>query len=182
MDKFFIEIGAANFDTLLPLADAGWGGIVVEPIPKMVLELRKIYQSTSVRVIQGAVSDFDGEVDIAVARDDGSWLAGCSHIVSGNHLGYKLSTSPDREGDFEQTIKSKCFTLETLFKEVPSVDLLKVDAEGHELNIFMNYSFDVKPRMIKVEHKHVDDKILARKLELNGYLVWTEKDDIYAIS
>ena len=62
------------------------------------------------------------------------------------------------------------------------MDLLKVDAEGHELNIFMNYSFKIKPRMIKVEHKHVSDTILARKLELNGYLVWTEKSDIYAIS
>jgi FkbM family methyltransferase len=182
MNKFFVEIGAANFDTLLPLADAGWKGIVVEPIPKMAMELRKIYQDTGVRVIQGAVSDFDGEVEIAVARDDDSWLSGCSHVISSNHLGFKLSTHPDRKGDFEQTIKSKCFSLDTLLKEVPSVDLLKVDAEGHELNIFMNYSFNLKPRVIKVEHKHVSDKILARKLELNGYLVWTEKDDIYAIS
>ena len=96
MDKFFVEVGAANFDTCLPLADAGWAGIVVEPIPKMAMELRKIYQDTSVRVIQGAVSDFDGEVEIAVARDDGTWLAGCSHIVSKNHLGYKLSRHASR--------------------------------------------------------------------------------------
>jgi len=182
MDKFFVEIGAANFDTLFPLAKSGWRGVVIEPIPKMALELRKIYQGTDVKVIQVAISDFDGEVEMAVARDDGSWLSGCSHIVSENHLGYKLSTNKDRQGDFEEKIKVKCFSLDSILQGIDRVDLLKVDAEGHELNIFMNYSFKIKPRMIKDEHKHVSDTILARKLELNGYLVWTEKSDIYAIS
>ena len=62
------------------------------------------------------------------------------------------------------------------------VDFMKIDAEGHENNIFLNYSFRVKPTMIKVEHKHIDDKVLSHKLKSNGYLVWAEKDDIYAIT
>ena len=73
-------------------------------------------------------------------------------------------------------------TLDDLLFDMKEIDFLKVDVEGHELNVFLNYSFKVKPKIIKVEHKHVDDIALSKKLEENGYLVWTEKHDIYAIS
>ena len=33
MAKMFVEIGSADFDTCLPLAEAGWKGICVEPVP-----------------------------------------------------------------------------------------------------------------------------------------------------
>ena len=45
----------------------------------------------------------------------------------------------------------------------------------------MDYSFRIKPRFVKIEHKHVDDILLAKKLEENGYLVWVENDDIYGL-
>ena len=105
MVKTFVEIGAAGFDTCLPLAKAGWKGISIEPVPYL----------------------------------------------------------------FERTKKQN------------HVDFLKIDAEGHELNILMGYSFILKPRFIKIEHKHVDDILLCSKLKENGYLVWTEKDDIYGL-
>ena len=46
-----------------------------------------------------------------VARDEG-WLTGCSHIISENHIGYKLSEHPDRKGDFEEKITVGCSTLD----------------------------------------------------------------------
>lgn len=182
MSKFFVEIGAADFDTLLPLAKMGWSGYVVEPIPEMASRLEEMFDGYPVEIINAAVSDYNGSLEMVIARDDGSWLRGCSHVVSNNHLGFRLNEVPDRQGDFEQRITVPCFTLTRLLKDVQSVDFMKVDAEGHELNIFMNYDFRVKPKMIKVEHKHVSDEILRRKLETNGYLVYTEKDDIYGVS
>lgn len=182
MNRFFVEIGAANFDTLLPLAQMGWSGIVVEPVPRLYEECKRMFANYDVTVVQAAVSDYNGEIDFAVARDDGSWLSGCSHVVSDNHLGYKLSTSLDRIGDFDERIVVPCVTLDTLLQHVDSVDLMKVDAEGHENNIFNAYSFRIKPFFLKVEHKHVDDIHLKQTLEQNGYLVWTEKDDIYAVT
>ena len=181
MNKFFVEIGAANFDTLLPLAQMGWSGIAVEPVPRLYEECKRMFANYDVTVVQAAVSDYNGEIDFAVARDDGSWLSGCSHVVSGNHLGYKHSTSPDRFGDFDERIVVPCITLDTLLQDVESVDFMKVDAEGHENNIFNSYSFRIKPSVVKIEHKHIDDKLLVRNLESNGYLVWTEKDDIYGV-
>ena len=101
MNKFFVEIGAANFDTLLPLAQMGWSGIVVEPVPRLYEECKRMFANYDVTVVQTAVSDYNGEIDFAVARDDGSWLSGCSHVVSDNHLGYKLSTNLAWDRDWE---------------------------------------------------------------------------------
>lgn len=182
MAKFFVEIGSANFDTLLPLAEQGWHGYVVEPIPYLYENLVDQFEPYPVEVLQCAISDYDGEISMAVARNDNSWLTGCSHVISNNHLGYKLSDHPDRKYDFADHIDVHCMTLDTLLKDVDRIDFMKVDAEGHENNIFLNYSFRVKPTMVKVEHKHIDDKVLSHKLKSNGYLVWTEKDDIYAIT
>lgn len=182
MAKMFVEIGSADFDTCLPLAEAGWKGICVEPIPYLKKRISWIYKDYPINVIEYAISDVNGEVEMAVARDDRDWLKGCSHIISDNHIGYKLSTHPDRIDDFKEKITVNSMTLDDLLYDIKEVDFLKVDAEGHELNIFLNYSFNVKPKIIKVEHKHIDDIALSKKLEENGYLVWTEKHDIYAIS
>jgi len=155
---------------------------VVEPVPHLYAQCVEMFSDYDVDVVQAAISDYNGQIELAVARDDDSWLTGCSHVVSDNHLGFKLSTHPDRIGDFPQILKVKCLTLDSLLHDVDSVDFMKVDAEGHENNIFKSYSFKIKPSFLKIEHKHVDDILLKKTLEQNGYLVWTEKDDIYAVT
>ncbi len=182
MNKIFVEIGSADFDTCLPLAKAGWHGICVEPVPYLNKRITDIYRNYPVLIHEYAISDIKGTVDMRVANDDGNWLKGCSHIVSENHIGYKLSSHPDNIGLFDKKITVNSMTLDDLVYDMNEIDFLKVDAEGHELNIFLDYSFRVKPKIIKVEHKHVDDIALSKKIEENGYLVWTEKHDIYAIS
>ena len=181
MVKTFVEIGAAGFDTCLPLARSGWKGISVEPVPYLFERTRDQYKGLDVEVKNFAVSDNNGTVEMAVARDDGDWLRGCSHVVSSNHIGYKLSENPHRKHDFDERITVPCVTLNYLMSFVNRVDFLKIDAEGHELNILMDYSFILKPSFLKIEHKHVDDILLRSKLEENGYLVWTENDDIYGL-
>lgn len=182
MSKFFVEIGAANFDTLLPLAKMGWKGIVVEPIPYLADQLRDMFSSYDVSIVEAAISDYNGTIEMIVSNED-NWVAGASHVVSSNHIGYRLSDHPDRSNDYSGgVVQVECMTLDKLLKSVWHIDFMKVDVEGHEINVFMNYSFDVKPSIIKVEHKHVDDNVLRRKLETNGYIVWTEKDDLYAVN
>lgn len=182
MAKFFLEIGASNFDTLLPLAKAGWHGVVVEPVPYLADQLDEMFAEYPVEIQRVAISDHIGKIEMAVGRDDGDWTVGASHVVSENHLGARLSDYPDNHGNFDETIEVDCITLDRLLYNFDHIDFMKVDAEGHELNIFMNYSFKVKPKFIKVEHKHIDDVLLRQKLMTNGYLVWTEKDDIYGVA
>ena len=46
--------------------------------------------------------------------------------------------------------------LDSLFRKhnVHSVDFMKVDVEGTEIDIFRNYNWNVKPTMLKVETAH----------------------------
>ena len=69
--KFFIEIGSADFDTLIPLAKNGWYGIIVEPVPEFIASLEKhpniVYEN-------GAISTEDGEATLRYY--DPNWAKG----------------------------------------------------------------------------------------------------------
>ena len=61
------------------------------------------------------------------------------------------------------------------------INYLKIDVEGHELNILDNYSWEIEPDVIKCEHAHIDDIYLSELLKSKGYIVYVETSDIYAI-
>lgn len=182
--KFFIEIGSADFGTLEQLAQNGWSGIVVEPVPHFHNNLNRIFANKPVKVLQLAISDTSGKMPLIVSTGEG-WARGISHSVSPNHKGTRLSTLPGNQELFGETIEVDCITLDQLVNmHVPDeieIDFLKIDAEGHETNIIDAYTWNKKPHLIKIEHKHIDDLAMKATLEAQGYLVWTEQDDIYAV-
>ena len=51
MTKRFVEIGAADFNTCLPLAQSGWHGISVEPVPYLFDRVKKQYEGHTVEVL-----------------------------------------------------------------------------------------------------------------------------------
>ena len=61
------------------------------------------------------------------------------------------------------------------------IDYLKIDTEGHEMNILDSYSWNILPSFIKIEHAHIDDVYAKSLLEARGYVVYTEASDMYAI-
>jgi FkbM family methyltransferase len=187
--KTFIEIGTSDFDTNLEFIETGgWKGIMVEPSPpfnKIMQEKInncKFYKNI---ILEGcAISDFDGHVEFAVAKDIEGWQRGISTVISDNHQGHCLYSHPENKtNNYERIIKVRCITLDSLIEKynVTSVDYLKVDTEGHELNIFNNYSWSVKPTFIKSEIKHIDEQKLRDILNTQGYRVYLEKEDLYAI-
>lgn len=178
---FFVEIGAANFDHLGQLARNGWSGIIVEPVPEYADFLRSNLLGFPVQIVEAAISDLNGELEMAVSEGEG-WVRGISHVVSPNHAGTRLSDFPDNTHLFPDRITVKAMTLDTLLRETNgAIDFMKIDAEGHELNILRHYSWRLKPKTIKVEHKHVDDAELQAILVAQGYIVWREVDDLYAV-
>lgn len=188
--KTFIEIGACDFDTNLPLIESGnWNGVMIEASPLIFNSLREHIQFTRNRhhvfAKNVAVSDRNGEIDFAVTKDNHDWSRGIGTVVDRNHTGTCLYNLGDNANLlYDSVVKVPCITLDTLvddFSFLGHIDFLKLDTEGHEFTILKNYSWKVKPTFIKLEHIHIDDVSMRELLEVQGYTVWTEKEDMYAI-
>jgi FkbM family methyltransferase len=188
--KTFIEIGSCDFDTNLPLIESGnWNGVMVEASPLIFSSLQEKVQFTKNRkhvLLQNvAISDRDGEIDFAVTKDNQGWSRGIGTVIDKNHTGTCLYDLGSNAKDlYNSIVKVPCLTLDSLIEKysfLGHIDFLKIDTEGHEMTILKNYSWKVKPTFIKAEHFHVDDIALRELLEEQGYTVWTEAQDMYAI-
>ena len=190
--KTFIEIGTCDFDTNIPLIESGeWTGIMCEPAPTYFKNLEDICKDIKNKenlILENlAISDYNGRLDFAVARNDhsieNSWQRGISSVVSDHHIGERLFDYDVNKNLIAETIEVPCLTLDDLIHKhrVTSIDYLKIDAEGHEMNIINAYSWGIKPTIIKLEHIHIDDIYMANLLQEQGYIVYTEQRDIYAI-
>ena len=174
--KVFVEIGVCDFDTLEPLIDNGWKGYFVEPVKEYADKL-KAYDVT-----QCAISSYDGMIDFYVSRSDGEeWVKGVSHAVI--QKGTKLLELENNTQYISERISVPCYTLQSYckMKDIQYIDFLKVDTEGHETDIFEAYDWSIHPTLIKLEHFHIDDKNLRNILTQQGYIVYTEGRDIYAV-
>lgn len=185
--KTFIEIGTCDFDTCQKLADNGWQGIMIEPNPQAFKNMNRVMEDyDNVITLQYAVSDYEGMIELGVSKQDypDKAVRGMSSIVADNHKGGRVFEYNDKSKTFlDKVIEVPCTRLDTLIYEnaVTRIDFLKIDVEGHEMNIIEDYTWDVKPTFIKIEHKHIDDVKAVDILQSQGYLTWTEKEDIYAI-
>ena len=190
--KTFIEIGTCDFDTNIPLIESGeWTGVMCEPAPTYFKNLEDICKDIKNKenlILENlAISDYNGRLDFAVARNDhsieNSWQRGISSVVSDHHIGERLFDYDVNKNLIAETIEVPCLTLDDLIHKhrVTSIDYLKIDAEGHEMNIINAYSWGIKPTIIKLEHIHIDDIYMANLLQEQGYIVYTEQRDIYAI-
>ena len=185
--KTFIEIGTCDFDTCQKLADNGWQGIMIEPNPQAFKNMNKVMENyDNVITLQYAVSDYEGMIELGVSKQDypDKMVRGMSSVVAENHKGGRVFEYNDKSKTYlDKVIEVPCTRLDTLIYEnaVTRIDFLKIDVEGHEMNIIEDYTWDVKPTFIKIEHKHIDDVKAVDILQSQGYLTWTEKEDIYAI-
>lgn len=183
--KTFIEIGACDFDNLDDLLDRGWKGIFVEPIPEYCDSLRRKVSSPTriVDVVQAAISNKDGTIEMETVPGGPGWMRGISHISSEITDNVVSGLVKKNAANRMAKLTVQSWRMDTLIDkcQVKQIDLLQMDVEGHELVILNDYSWKIKPAYIRIEHKFVDDTILTALLESKGYKCWTEKDDIYGI-
>ena len=180
MNKVFVEIGTSNFDTLIPLIKNGWQGYCVEPVVEYINDLTELNEN--VVLSNCAISSYDGTLKMYQSvTDNVLWSRGISHAVE--QQGSKLLESKKYSYLTKGVIDVPCYTLSTYIKRmgITHIDFLKVDVEGHENDIFDAYDWIVKPTFMKIEHRHIDDKKLKKTLEDQGYIVYTESYDIYAV-
>ena len=181
--KTFLEIGVADFDTLIPLAaKGGWTGYCVEPMPHHVVTLEEMAKGLPVAICPYAISDRNGVIRMAVGGGE-DWATGANHIIDANHRGAKLLDIPGNQHLRKDDIDVQCFTLDHFIdnNNITEIDFCKIDVEGHELNVLSGYSWRVKPKFMKVEHKHLPGNELDQILTPQGYTIFVEQDDIYCV-
>lgn len=191
MKKYFLEIGSSSFDTCRKLAENGWKGAMVEPIPEVFQDVKDQNEGLDIENINLAISDFDGEIDFAVPKiyHEEQWVRGVGHVISNNHKGMNgigLLQSEEGKGSLSHIIRVECKKLDTLIDQlkIDHIDFLKIDIEGHELNVIDSYSWRIEPSIIKIEHCHlgeVSKNLLFNTLSARGYLINEELEDFYCI-
>lgn len=187
--KTFIELGACDFENLDSLLDHGWRGIFVEPVPKHNMSLQhKLTGKPNATVMPVAVSNKNGYLDmeiIDIGEDTPDWMKGISHVkvdsVANAASGLVDRNVTEDTGEKKQVITVPCMTLDRLIEtcNITQIDFLQMDVEGHELVILEDYTWNVKPQMLKIEHKFIDDKRLTALLKFQGYHVFYERHDLY---
>tara|TARA_B100000575_G_scaffold290529_1_gene294396 strand:+ start:823 stop:1365 length:543 start_codon:yes stop_codon:yes gene_type:complete len=174
-EKVFVEIGVCDFDTLEPLLKNGWKGYFVEPIPQYADELSHL------NISECAISSYNGTMEMYMSKGVNEWSKGISHAVV--QQGEKLLEYAGNKELIDRKIEVNCYTLQTYLKRnsITYIDYLKVDVEGHEMDIFEAYNWSVKPMFMKIEHAHIDDIKLSKMFQEQGYITYTERRDMYCV-
>ena len=151
-------------------------------MPHFAKKLRVMASGLPVGVCQAAISDYDGEITMAVG-DGEQWATGASHVTAPNHAGTRLLDLPVNKFLRKEDIKVKCMSLDSFIaaNRITSIDFCKIDIEGHEATVLRNYSWVVKPAFMKIEHCHTPGNVLDEILSPQGYTIFVEKDDIYCV-
>jgi FkbM family methyltransferase len=204
MSKFFIEIGSADFNTLVPLGKNGWRGIFVDPVKPLLDKLERVdgceYEAS-------AITDYDGEVTfkyydldwIENGGEENEWRKG----LGTTNLDTNVLNSNPKHAEYEKIVNVPCMRLDTLIDKynINNIDFLKIDTEGTEPVILNDYSWKIKPTLMKIECRHwysyTDEdgnnfdsveglneeqiKDIFNKLKSMGYIVYKENDDLYAV-
>jgi hypothetical protein len=139
----YVEIGAGDFDTILQRADRlNLRGITVEPVRYYLDRLPNV---EGCRKVRAAVGKASGEaiihfVDPRVMADCEQlpdWLRGCSRIGEPHPLALEqlAAVGLDAKAIVREPVRRLSFAKLAAEEGIDSVELLKVDAEGMDMEI-----------------------------------------------
>lgn len=169
---FFVEVGANDpqkDSQSWHLEQQGWTGILIEPVPELAAELKRVRKAQVFEVACSSPEQAGKVLRLHVAGPFSSFDPNLA--VTGMRA--------------ERTVDVKVCTLDAVLVEggaTAPLDLLSVDVEGHELEVLRGFDFARwKPRLILLED-HVSglDKhrfmrragyTLMRRTGLNGWYV-----------
>lgn len=180
-DGLFVEVGAFDgirFSNSSCLAEAGWHGILIEPIPQFAQACRDRYRGNErIQVVESAIGSTNSTVEITVA---GALTTTNDALLSGyrNIEWAKASVKDTTTLTVSQRLLDD--VLQALAPDKP-IDVLIVDVEGAEASVFAGFTVERwRPKMIIAElvHTHPDlhsisptDAGLQRQIEAAGYAI-----------
>ncbi len=162
----FVEVGAFDgyeYSNTSCLVDRGWSGILIEPVPEFAQRCRTRY----------AGNDNVEVVEMAVGAEAGV----LSLTVTGAFTSARTQTRGRVVSVHQETLDRILFDKGV----VPSFDLLVVDTEGFEKEVFEGFTLNMwQPRMLIVElaDTQIDrswirkcDAQLAAQIKSAGYVI-----------
>jgi FkbM family methyltransferase len=155
-----------------------WQGVSIEPDEQNFSLLEKKFGASEHNtLINAAVSDFDGEIEMfSVSQENTGWSFS-------SEIG---TTVPDRGWmakaiDKATVTKVPCYTLQTIIERMgfQRCDVLKIDTEGAEAKILFKFFSDppLLPSLIYYEHRHLTEQErqeLKELLSKFGYEVFEQ--------
>ena len=164
-DAYVVQIGANDGFTSDPLAEAfsktRWSGLLVEPVPHLYETLAARYRDRpGVRIERAAVSTHDGEAPLyrlrTVPGKTPEWFSQLATLNREVLLKHRSSIPEIESLLIEEPVPT--LRLETLLTRhgVSRIDLLVIDAEGHDSEILHALDFTrFRPVLVMFEHQHL---------------------------
>lgn len=183
----FIEIGTSDFDTLLQTTE-NQIGLSIEPIK---IYLDRLPNNNHVIKVNCAISDKNGITDVFWVKPEdideyglSVYLKGCNSIIRPHTVTERELKEKKLEFLLNQT-ECEMITWEKLVQryDVESVDLLKIDTEGHDciiINNLLDSNINILPKKIWFEANELTNpkfiEKTVKRLEEFGYKVITYSD------
>lgn len=178
-----IEVGACDFDNLNP--NPQHKTIFVEPVPFYANKLSDSFKDfENVVVLQGALSNKEGELQLKYVEpgtENARWIRGISHLETHSSRLIDKNKSLGHNIGNVKTTTVKTWQLDFLVKKfnIEKIGILKLDVEGHELEVLEGFNWLIKPEILKIEHKFVDLTSLLAILKSKGYNCWYDSEDVF---
>ena len=159
----FVQVGAFDGITKDPLhkyiARYGWRGVLIEPQPGPVAQLRELYRDNDRIVILEAALDFrSGKRTLFTVESDNVpiWAHGMASFQRDNIIKNSYLI-PGLEATIKELVVN-CVPFEYAMQKLPSdrLDLLQIDAEGADGYLLSFFPFDrVQPPIVHWESKNL---------------------------
>jgi FkbM family methyltransferase len=164
-----------------------WKGILIEPHP---LNFQKLLLNRPNNFLVNAlISNSTTPLDFRYFEDYHAAVSGVTDTLSQHHMDKYFENDLYKDVLKQHTIQMYPVTLTEIIKRsnVPFVDLLSLDVEGHEYEVLMSWDFSVPIYVILIETLGVQpekDEMCRKILKEHNYLLFTtfKDNEIYVLN
>lgn len=198
-DIFVLKIGAndgVRYDPIgdYLLSDRRYHGVLVEPVPYYARLLADNFALTArFSIQQVAVSQSSGQMKLYYIPENASERLGqyfdvaATRPLASLERKHVLKHLAPEYHNIVESVTVECLTVKDLLRRnhIKHIDLLNIDAEGHDWIILQQFDFDrVRPKIVLFEREHLnrEDQEAAREMMQNaGYQVKTREMDFLCL-
>lgn len=169
--KVYIEIGTSDSPDI-GILEEGYYGIFVEAHPAAFCKLvKRNTHIQNVRFVLAAVSDQQTFQIYHGFKDDFMRLNDAFSLEKSLKYKFMHQVTPEYRGEFPFIIPTIPFAaLLKWANTIYTVDWIRMDIEGEEIPILLNYDFRIKPRRFDIEfHGAPEVRDVRRKFCEIGY-------------